>query len=376
MCGIAGIVGWKKGAGEQKHTLKLMTDAITHRGPDGEGHWLDDNGNAALGHRRLSIIDLSDAGSQPMHLEERYSIVFNGEIYNYIELRKDLEKEGVSFRSDSDTEVLLHLYARSGADCLQLLDGMFAFAVWDKKEQSLFCARDRFGEKPFFFSEHEYAFFFASEMKALWAAGVPKTINPVKLERFVKQGKVDVAGEMSSTMYTGIHRLDAAHYLIWNNGKKQITRYWTVDNILPQDNITFEDACGKFRTLFETSVSRRLRSDVPVGSSLSGGLDSSAVVCMVNRLRSNAQEQHTFSARFRDFGKDEGSFMEMVASHCAGVVPHYTYPEDLSILEILPQVAHFQEEPFGSSSILAPTSSCYRAFRWTRGRRIPGRIWK
>jgi asparagine synthase (glutamine-hydrolysing) len=174
MCGIAGIISANKNEVNHKQ-LKAMTDAIAHRGPDGEGKWISADGNLGLGHRRLSIIDLSIDGAQPMHYYERYSIVFNGEIYNYIELKEQCLKQGYHFHSQTDTEVLLALYDWKKQACLELLDGMFAFAIYDNKTKELFCARDRFGEKPFYYSyEPGKHFVFASEMKALWAAGVEK----------------------------------------------------------------------------------------------------------------------------------------------------------------------------------------------------------
>ena len=165
MCGIAGVFG-----GTNLNELKLMTDALVHRGPDGEGHWVCEQNGIGLGHRRLSIIELSEAGKQPMELDGgKFQISFNGEIYNYLELKSELEHEGHSFKTKTDTEVLLRAYSHWGANCLSRIDGMFAFAIWDNQKKELFCARDRFGEKPFFYTIKNGKFYFASEMKALWA---------------------------------------------------------------------------------------------------------------------------------------------------------------------------------------------------------------
>ena len=167
MCGIAGIVS--KGSKVQLEELKRMTDTISHRGPDGDGHWIDEQNNVGFGHRRLSILDLSENGKQPMHYHgDNLTITFNGEIYNYVELKVDLEKQGFQFRSGTDTEVVLAAYKAYGPKMLQRMDGMFAFAIWDKLNQQLFCARDRFGEKPFFYSFENGNFVFASEMKAIF----------------------------------------------------------------------------------------------------------------------------------------------------------------------------------------------------------------
>lgn len=163
-----------------------MTDAIAHRGPDGAGHWANAAGNIGLGHRRLAIIDLSDDGRQPMSFADgRYQATFNGEIYNYIELKEQLVQKGWRFKSATDTEVLLALYHEKAEKCLEDLDGMFAFAIWDEKEQKLFCARDRFGEKPFYYALHDGALYFASEMKALWAAGVPRAVKDKMLFNYL-----------------------------------------------------------------------------------------------------------------------------------------------------------------------------------------------
>jgi asparagine synthase (glutamine-hydrolysing) len=176
MCGIAGIFNFKERVDRIK--VEAMISSITHRGPDGGATWLSADCALCLGHRRLSIIDLSLDAFQPMHyLENRYTIVFNGEIYNYIELKEKLIYKGYNFKTSSDTEVLMALYHDKRENCLHDLDGMFAFAVYDQVKETLFCARDRFGEKPFYYSLHNNAFYFASEMKALWAAGVPKSLR-------------------------------------------------------------------------------------------------------------------------------------------------------------------------------------------------------
>ncbi|MBP6623842.1 MAG: asparagine synthetase B, partial [Chitinophagaceae bacterium] len=181
MCGIAGIIAKDKNI-IRVETLKPMTDIIAHRGPDGDGLWISPNQEIGLGHRRLSIIDLSHEADQPMHYLNRYTIVFNGEIYNYIELKTELLNQGYTFHTQSDTEVLMALFDRDREQCLQLLDGMFSFVLFDAKENIIFCARDRFGEKPFFYSyEKGRHFYFGSEMKCLWAGGIPKEVNPKML---------------------------------------------------------------------------------------------------------------------------------------------------------------------------------------------------
>ena len=186
MCGIAGIISPNRPV--TSSAVLKMTDAIIHRGPDGGGHWINDQQNVGLGHRRLSIIDLSNAGHQPMHYLNRYTITFNGEIYNYLELKQQLITAGYQFASQSDTEVILAAYDRYGEGCLSLFDGMFALAIWDHQEQTLFLARDRFGEKPLYFTQVDDQFVFASEMKALWAWGLPKKVNGRMLFNYYYQG--------------------------------------------------------------------------------------------------------------------------------------------------------------------------------------------
>ncbi|GBL35700.1 asparagine synthetase [glutamine-hydrolyzing] 1 [Filimonas sp.] len=191
MCGIAGIIS-KDSTPINLQSLKKMTDVISHRGPDGEGHWISADGQVGLGHRRLSIIDLSHEADQPMHYLGRYSIVFNGEIYNYIELREILLKQGYTFKTQSDTEVLMALYDRDGEHCLKLLDGMFAFVLYDAQQNEVFCARDRFGEKPFFYSyEKGKHFYFGSEMKCLWASGIKKEINDRMMFNYLSFGYIE-----------------------------------------------------------------------------------------------------------------------------------------------------------------------------------------
>src|ERR1700722_8987455 len=215
MCGISGILSPDPGK-ITSDRLKNMTDSLAHRGPDGEGHWLDPAGHIGLGHRRLSIIDLSPAGIQPMHYLDRYAVIHNGEIYNHIELREALRLEGYSFSSRTDTEIIPAAYDRYGPDCLRYFDGMFAFALWDRRERQLFLARDRFGEKPLFLYKDDSQFLFASEMKALWAAGIPKISNPIMLFNFITLGYTQNPADPGETFYKGIRRLPARSYLLYN----------------------------------------------------------------------------------------------------------------------------------------------------------------
>lgn len=349
MCGIAGIYSIHPNI--QKEQVKKMTDVLQHRGPDAEGQWVSENSRVALGHRRLSIIDTSDLGKQPMHYLDRYTIVFNGEIYNYIELQQNLLAHGYRFRSKSDTEVLLALYDQKKENCLNDLDGMFAFCIWDKQDQSLFCARDRFGEKPFYY-HHEPGkqFLFASEMKALFAAGIPKSINKAMLYNYLADNWIDNPTDRSQPFYNNILKLEAAHYLLINS-KLQIQkkRYWTL-SLEQNSTLSFDDACMQFKELLTASIQKRLRSDVTVGSSLSGGLDSSTIVCALNAM--NPASQKTFSASFPGYEKDETRYMNMVIGQ-SHVTPFFTTPHAETLITELDKLFYHQEEPFGTASILA-----------------------
>lgn len=354
MCGIAGIFKFNNNSVAIEE-LKSMTNAIVHRGPDGEGQWLNNKANIGFGHRRLSIIDLSENGKQPMHYaDKRYTITFNGEIYNYIELRQILLKKGYQFVSDSDTEVLMALYDHKKETCLDDLDGMFAFAIWDEKEQTLFCARDRFGEKPFHYFFDDNQFVFASEIKQFWPINIEKEFDQEKLLKYAKTAILEDEENITDTFYKNIKKLDAAHYILISADKKiTIQKYWDIDlNIMPFTG-TIDEAAERFLELFTESVRLRLRSDVPVGSSLSGGLDSSSIVMLIDLLKGKELKQNTFSARFKDFSKDEGTHIETVVKACKNMQVHYTWPDSEYFEAVFDKVVYHQDEPFGSASIIA-----------------------
>lgn len=356
MCGIAGQIRFD-GRRVNLEELKVMTDAIAHRGPDGEGHWIDDEWWIGLGHRRLSIIDLSSAGCQPMHYGSRYTIIFNGEIYNYIEIREKLQALGYQFSSRSDTEVLLALYDHKKDQCLDDLDGMFAFVIYDKLEKKVFIARDRFGEKPFFYMIEDECLYFASEIKAFWALGLRKQADMETAFYYMHYGRVHHPIDKEKTFFINVKKLKAGHFItIDRGGLTSIIQqqYWKLPlRPLNEVDISRLEAESKFFELFKGSVMRRLRSDVPIGSSLSGGLDSSAVVCMIDYLNENKGfQQSTFSARFPGFVKDEGKYMEIVtkATHAKSF---FTFPNTQGFVDDFADLCYFQDEPFGSASIYA-----------------------
>ncbi|MBC8033457.1 MAG: asparagine synthase (glutamine-hydrolyzing) [Chitinophagaceae bacterium] len=354
MCGIAGIISGKQSL-LNKERLQLMSGVLQHRGPDGTDHWINMEHTAGLCHTRLAIIDLTSTGRQPMPYLDRYTIVYNGEIYNYIELRKSLESKGYSFRSSGDTEVILAAYACYGKDCLQYFDGMFAFALWDQQEKTLFAARDRLGEKPLFYHQDKEQFLFASEMKALWAAGVEKQVNNTLLLNYLTTGSAVNASNASATFYTNILKLPAAHYLLLqnNNGVNacEIKRYWQLDK--EETNTLSEQECiEQFRHLFFTSVQRRRRADVKLGTSLSGGLDSSSIVAALLSTGHQGAAPDVFSAVFPGFEKDESSYIRMVQEQY-GLHSFTVTPSADGFIDSFEKLCYHQEEPFQSSSVYA-----------------------
>lgn len=352
MCGIAGIISSDTSC-IYKERLQKMADALAHRGPDGEAWWINHKGNAGFAHRRLAIIDLSNTGNQPMHYADRYTIVYNGEIYNYVELKDALIKKGYSFRSSCDTEVILAAYACYGENCLALFDGMFAFAIWDEQEQTLFAARDRFGEKPFYYYHNGHQLLFASEMKALWSAGIEKVQNKTLLYNFLTLGYTSDPADLFETFYTNISKLPAAFSLKYNAVTKALetTRYWDIDS-MNKTVISDKEAMEQFKHLLVSSVQKRLRSDVQTGTSLSGGLDSSSIIAILCNDLHKGEKMQTFSATFPLFEKDESAFQQEVVKRFK-LINHTVSPTADDLVNSLSKLNYHQEEPFQSSSIFA-----------------------
>ncbi|HPT71811.1 MAG TPA: asparagine synthase (glutamine-hydrolyzing), partial [Candidatus Cloacimonadota bacterium] len=324
MCGISGIFQLN-GKAVDVEQLKGMTDIIRHRGPDDEGYLLinthkgiknhcagkdtlpeiqvnipqlnnEDQADLAFGFRRLSILDLSIHGHQPMSYQNgNLWIVFNGEIYNYIEIRNELQSLGHMFTSGSDTEVILASYLEWGTYCLERFNGMWSFAIWDDSKKILFCARDRFGVKPFNYYYDGKVFAFGSEVKQLLGFLTNRDINRKMIYRSLKMGSF--LYYQDETFYQDIHVLQHSHYLIIKDGKLFTNRYYDLDPAeFETSKLNFQEASEQYRSLFEDAVRLRLRSDVEVGSCLSGGLDSSAIVCAAHRLHD--KPLNTFSAYF------------------------------------------------------------------------------
>lgn len=306
MCGIAGIISTK---GEvDPITLREVEKAMVHRGPDGSGIFLSKDKKVGLVNRRLSIIDLSPAGHQPMFTpDKRFTIVHNGEVYNYKEIRKILESKGYKFKSNTDTEVILYSYAEWGPGCLEKFRGMFAFAIWDEFEKKLFLARDRLGIKPVYYSNSGGTFVFASELKALKSSGfISSDINPAALVAYFMLGSIPCP----MTIYQGVYALEPGSYLIWQNGAFEIHRYWDLP-VQTREVNGKEEAVERVKELLLESVRLRMISDVPLGAFLSGGLDSSSVVALMRKV-SNGKIR-TCSIIFEEKEYSEESYARTVA---------------------------------------------------------------
>ena len=348
MCGIAGILGsnWKR------DQLDAMVRSQRHRGPDGEGIYVDPKSLAGLGHNRLSIIDLSEAGSQPMRSHSgRYVAVLNGEIYNYLELRIELEGE-FRFRSRSDTEVLIAAYEKWGVDCLRRLIGMFSFVVWDENEKTAFAARDRFGVKPFYYhTDAKGNFLFASEIKGLHAAGVERQANESAWATYLSSGFYDHSTE---TFWKDIYSLQGGHFLKWRAGHAQFSKWYDLaeavgDNVDARD----EDKVGlEYFDLMKESVNLRFRSDVPVGINLSGGLDSSTLLGLVHEVQGADSNVKAFTFATGAAEYDETPWVrEMLARTNHELVVCTLGPEEVPSLAA--DIYAHQDEPFGGIPTLA-----------------------
>lgn len=342
MCGICGIIPAGKELRPDKTLLERMVGRLTHRGPDERGYHIGPG--VGLGHARLRIIDL-EGGAQPIYSETReIVIVYNGEIYNFPELRKDLIKQGHAFSTNTDTEVIVHLYEDLGFDCLAKLRGMFAFALYDKRRNVLFAARDRLGKKPFYYASRADAFIFGSELKAILAhPQVSRELDPVALDDYLTLQYVPAP----KTILRGIEKLPTAHALVYENGRVRTWRYWRPE-YLPKRTITADEAGREALAKIEDAVRCRLISDVPLGCFLSGGIDSSIVVAMMRRHVTGTLR--TFSIGFREQGFDELPGARAVAERYE--TQHEEFVVDLNAASLLPRLVWHYDEPFADSSAL------------------------
>ncbi len=348
MCGIAGIFGndWSP------RQLQAMVSSQHHRGPDASGIYIDPTTLSGLGHNRLSIIDLSTAGKQPMSDSSgRWWIVFNGEVYNYLELRRELSAD-CEFRTRTDTEVLLAAFRKWGPACLDKLIGMFAFAIWDERDKTLFAARDRFGVKPLYYHmQPEGTLLLASEIKALHAAGIQPEQEPITWATYLTYGLHD---HSDRTFWKGIHAVPPGHTLTWKSGEHRISCWYDLAvRVAPEyDNRPTEVVQEEYMALVEESVRLRFRSDVPVGINLSGGLDSSTLLGLVQKLQGSQSEVKAFTFITGDPKYDELPWVtQMLSRTLHPLVPCLLQPEDVPALA--ESVQMHQDEPFGGLPTLA-----------------------
>ena len=348
MCGISGIIN-KSSAEIDLKELQQINGVIAHRGPDSDGFFIEKN--VGFAHRRLSIIDLSSYGHQPMPAYDRYVITYNGEIYNYIELRAELIKAGYHFKSQSDTEVIIASYDYWGEQCLSRFNGMWALAILDQKKKQVFIARDRYGIKPIYYKDNESQFVFGSEIKQLLNPGGPNVVNAdILLESLLTH----IDNHTDQSYFHGVNSFPSAHYMLYDlaTNEKELKRYYELKVNPKYKNITEDEAINLFREMFTDAIHLRLRSDVKVGTCLSGGLDSSAISAIAAK-KYNFETGDRFiaiNAKSTDQSNDESHFAKIVADNSSldlkVVTPSY---EDFK--KTVDEVIYTQEEPFGSPSM-------------------------
>ncbi|MCP4723486.1 MAG: asparagine synthase (glutamine-hydrolyzing), partial [bacterium] len=341
MCGICGVR--LKSAAVDEGRLVRMRDLLTYRGPDDEGLFIEEN--IGFGHRRLNIIDL-DTGHQPMmNHDESVIIIYNGEIYNYIELREDLIKDGRKFRTKSDTEVIIQLYEKYGFDCVDMLNGMFAFAIWNKNKKHLFIARDHFGIKPLYYKINNGDFIFASEIKAILEYEGTKAepdytaIYDYLTFQYVLEDK---------TFFKGIHKLLPAHYMVITEDDVKIEKYWEIKNKYDFAK-SEEDFAGELYDLLRDSVRIQLRSDVPLGAHLSGGVDTGAAVCLSSALLDNKIK--TFTAGFEEGGIYDDTHFARITSKYAGTEHFERFPDHNDFLDLFDKLIWHLDEPVAAPGL-------------------------
>lgn len=344
MCGIAGQIALAGGTVVRLDDVRRMTDAMVHRGPDDEGFFMDAAHRMALGMRRLSIIDVT-TGQQPVFTENRsVACILNGEIYNFRALREELEAKGHVFKSAGDTEVLAHLYEEYGLESLPRLRGMFAFAIWDARTETLVLARDRLGKKPLYYAEHDGRLSFASELGAL--AGLPqisREVDPTAVDLYLTHSYVPAP----YSIFRSIRKVPPAHVMTVRQGRTRMERYWRVDECEPL-KVAKEELLARVRQTLREAVGLRLVSDVPLGCFLSGGVDSSSVVALMSEL--SAKPVRTFSIGFGEREFSELPYARTVAQLYG--TDHHEFIVSADAMAILPQIVRQFGEPFGDSSAI------------------------
>jgi asparagine synthase (glutamine-hydrolysing) len=349
MCGIAGIL--EASGPVDRDALRRMTNSLRHRGPDDESYYFSEahegHISVGFGFRRLSIIDLS-GGRQPMSNEDgTLWLVCNGEIYNYQGLRQGLEQRGHHFRTNCDIEVLLHLYEETGPECVNQANGMFAVAIWDTRRQTLFLARDRLGKKPLYYRETPTQFLFGSEVKALLQhPACPRELDQRSLSKYLAYEYVP----SPHCIFKGIHKLPAGHTLTWQGGQSRLRQYWDLKFSDGPDRRSEDEIAEELRERLKEAVRLRLISDVPLGVFLSGGIDSSTLVALMAELRPAAQIK-TFAIGFEESSFDESRYARRVAEFY-GTEHHEEILQGRALLDMLPEVAGFLDEPFADASVI------------------------
>jgi len=348
MCGIVGIIALTEEGKNQIQYLPKATSCLASRGPNNSGTYY--NNNVGLGHTRLSIIDISDAAAQPMHDSTgRYTIIYNGEIYNFKELRNDLIRKGTKFKSLSDTEVVLQMYIREGHDCLKYLNGFFAFAIYDKLEEALFVARDRIGIKPLLVYQDDDKIIFSSEMKAILAFPVIKELDDVSLYQYLQLNYIPAP----ATIFKQITKIMPATYLFIKEGQIETKEYYQIpydQKEITGEKLNYQEQKERLITLLDESVQKRLIADVPLGVFLSGGIDSSVVVALASK---HTQNLNTFSIGYKDEPFfDETRYANLVAKKFNTNHTVFSLSND-DLYEHLYNILDYMDEPFADSSAIA-----------------------
>ena len=340
MCGIAGVA--TRGETPKRELIHAMCDAIVHRGPDGEGIFVGPG--AGLGMRRLAIIDLT-TGDQPVsNADGSIQVVFNGEIYNYRELRQELLAKGHRLRSSGDSEVIPYLYQEYGLDFIARLNGMFAIALWDARQHRLLLTRDRAGVKPLFYSQRHGRLFFGSETKCILAAdGSQRVIDPQGLDQLLTFEYTATP----TTLFRDVHKLAAGGYLLWQDGEVKLGRYWSMPRVIAPLSESIDELAERVRLTVTEAVRRQLVSDVPLGAFLSGGIDSSILVAAMSEVSSTPPE--TFSVGFADSSYSELQYAREVAQHCG--TNHHEEILSPNYLSILPEVVAQLDQPIADFSV-------------------------
>lgn len=346
MCGIAGIIN-KKNTEIDKEDIQIMNTVMAHRGPDAEGIYVD--GNIGLGHRRLSIVDLSDSGNQPMFShDKKFVLVYNGEIYNYIELKEQLIQKGARFVTETDTEVILEAYRFWGINCTKRFNGMWSFALFDKEKKQIFLSRDRFGVKPLYIYESEDEVIFASEIKCITAIRPEqKQVDIIQVARYLRYYQEDID---EHTFYQNIHNFPRScsmcYYLDTN--KKEYQQYWEINVSKLKRKWKCENPYEKFRELLEDSIRIRLRADVEIGACLSGGLDSSTIVGIISQKFH--RKIHTFSSVYKEKNCNEKEFIDCMNQY-ANTIPHHIYPDKSdNTLQDMRDMLYYHDGPYETAS--------------------------